>query len=87
MFADRQVDGPFAYWYHRHLFSDDGQGGTILRDEVDYRLPLGLLGERLGQRFVESRLKKMFDYRHLITKQIVESGEYTPASAVRSPPG
>jgi len=26
MFADRQVRGPFAYWYHRHLFLDDGRG-------------------------------------------------------------
>jgi len=83
MFADRQVHGPFSYWYHRHFFLDDGQGGTILRDEVDYRLPFGMLGERIGQSFVESRLKKMFDYRHQVTKQMVESGEYTPAGKVR----
>jgi ligand-binding SRPBCC domain-containing protein len=76
LFADRQVRGPFAYWYHRHLFLDDGQGGTILRDEVDYRPPLGKLGELLGARFVESKLKRMFDYRHLATKQILESGSY-----------
>src|SRR4051794_1494842 len=30
LFADRQVRGPFAYWYHRHIFQDDGRGGTIL---------------------------------------------------------
>src|SRR5262245_59833348 len=41
MFADRQVRGPFNEWYHRHLFLDDGAGGTILRDEVDYEPPLG----------------------------------------------
>jgi ligand-binding SRPBCC domain-containing protein len=86
MFADRQVHGPFSYWYHRHLFLDDGQGGTILRDAVAYRLPLGMLGERLGQSFVESRLKKMFDYRHRVTKHLVEAGEYTPTSNVRSAP-
>ena len=28
MFADRQIEGPFASWYHRHLFLDDGQGGN-----------------------------------------------------------
>jgi ligand-binding SRPBCC domain-containing protein len=87
MFADRQVQGPFSYWYRRHLFLDEGQGGTILRDEVDYRLPLGMLGERLGQSFVKSRLRKMFDYRHRVTKQLVESGEYTPADKVRPVPG
>lgn len=35
-FADQQQSGPFAYWYHRHRFLDDGHGATILRDEVDY---------------------------------------------------
>src|SRR4051794_10580595 len=60
-FADRQVRGPFAYWVHRHRFLDDGHGGTILRDEVDYRPPLGKLGHLLGTRFVESKLEKMFD--------------------------
>ena len=41
LFADRQESGPFAAWYHRHHILDDGQGGTILRDEVDYEPPLG----------------------------------------------
>jgi ligand-binding SRPBCC domain-containing protein len=72
-FADRQVHGPFAHWYHRHLFLDDGRGGTILRDEVDYEPPLGLLGELLGGQFLNSKLKKLFDFRHETTKRIVES--------------
>lgn len=73
MFADRQVRGPFAYWYHRHWFLEDGQGGTLLRDEVDYRPPFGMIGAVLGKSFVESKLKKLFDYRHEITKRLVES--------------
>ncbi len=80
LFADRQVRGPFAYWFHRHRFLDDGQGGTILRDEVDYRPPLGKLGDLLGARFLESKLKKMFDYRHEATRKILESGKFTTAS-------
>ena len=44
LFADRQESGPFAIWEHRHEFLDDGQGGTILRDEVDYTLPLARVG-------------------------------------------
>jgi len=81
LFADRQVRGPFAYWYHRHIFLDDGQGGTILRDEVEYRPPLGKLGELFGSSFVESKLKKMFDYRHEATRRILESGEFAAATA------
>lgn len=78
VFADRQVRGPFAYWYHRHHFIDDGQGGTLLRDEVDYVPPLGVIGRRLLGRFIESRLSKMFDYRHEVTRRIIEGGEFKP---------
>jgi ligand-binding SRPBCC domain-containing protein len=80
MFADRQISGPFASWSHRHLFLDDGAGGTILRDEVDYEPPLGLLGRLFGGRFLEEKLAKLFDYRHEATRRIVESGEFPPAS-------
>jgi len=76
MFADRQLRGPFASWYHRHLFLDDGAGGTILRDEVDYELPLGRLGNLLGGKMVEKKLRKMFDYRHDATRRIVQSGDF-----------
>lgn len=71
LFADRQVSGPFAKWYHRHHFLDDGHGGTILRDEVEYELPYGWLGQ-LGSSFVKRKLDRMFDYRHQVTKQTLE---------------
>lgn len=79
MFADRQVEGPFASWYHRHLCLDDGEGGTRLRDEVDYQPPLGPLGRLLGRAIIRSKLQKMFDYRHEVTRRAVESGESIPA--------
>ncbi|MGK2859722.1 MAG: SRPBCC family protein [Thermoanaerobaculia bacterium] len=42
-FVDRQVRGPFAAWTHSHLFLP-ADGGTRMRDEVEYRLPFGNLG-------------------------------------------
>ena len=75
-FADRQVSGPFARWEHRHEFLDDGQGGTILRDTVDYDPPLGALGRIFGGGFLRAKLAKMFDYRHEKTRQIVESADF-----------
>lgn len=74
LFADRQESGPFAHWYHRHRFSDDGRGGTILRDEVEYRLPFGLIGRLLAGRLVRRKLERMFAYRHETTRRAVESG-------------
>jgi hypothetical protein len=79
LFADRQESGPFAYWYHRHLFLDDGQGGTVLRDEVEYRPPLGWLGRWLGGWLVRRKLEAMFAYRHETTRRLVESGEWRNA--------
>jgi ligand-binding SRPBCC domain-containing protein len=75
-FADIQVSGPFARWHHRHEFRDDGQGGTILRDVIDYELPLGSLGRLLGGGLVRSKLARMFEYRHGETRRIVEAGDF-----------
>ena len=73
LFADRQASGPFAYWLHRHHMLDDGQGGTLLRDEVEYELPLGLIGRYLGAGFVRRKLERMFAYRHETTRRCVEA--------------
>lgn len=71
-FADRQESGPFARWNHRHRFLDDGRGGTLLRDEVEFEPPLGWLGRALGGRLIRARLRRMFAYRHEVTRSAVE---------------
>lgn len=77
LFADRQVAGPFAWWYHRHRFLDDGKGGTILRDEVEYQPPLGVIGRWLGGWLIRRKLERMFAYRHETTRRLIESGDYS----------
>lgn len=79
LFADRQESGPFASWYHRHRFLDDGQGGTLLRDELEYAVPLGVIGRWLGGWVVRRKLEAMFAYRHEKTRSLIESGEWTSA--------
>jgi ligand-binding SRPBCC domain-containing protein len=76
LFADRQESGPFASWYHRHRFLDDGQGGTILRDEVDYEPPLGALGRWMGGWLIRRKLERMFTFRHDTTRQLIESEKW-----------
>lgn len=78
-FADVQRSGPFRRWHHRHEFVDDGRGGTILRDTVDYDLPFGWLGRTFGSGLVRRKLNRMFDYRHDATRRLVEGGAGTPA--------
>ena len=74
LFADTQLSGPFASWYHRHRFEDDGEGGTVLIDDVTYELPLGGLGRLFGADFIRNKLDRMFEYRHERTKALIESG-------------
>ena len=66
-FVDEQVRGPFAKWEHVHRF-EDTQGGSLLRDHVDYKLPLGWLGRLFGGRTARKTLERMFTFRHRRTE-------------------
>jgi ligand-binding SRPBCC domain-containing protein len=71
MFEDTQVAGPFRSWRHRHIITQN-KDGAILRDEIDYEPPLGLIGRIFASRLIERRLRRLFDYRHRITAQHCE---------------
>lgn len=43
-FVDEQQQGPFASWWHEHLFSPTDAGSTLMVDVVRFRSPLGPLG-------------------------------------------
>jgi len=61
-FVDVQTRGPYASWRHTHEFESD-DGGTIIRDRVRYRLPLGALGELAAGWLVDRDLDAVFDFR------------------------
>ena len=60
-FVDEQVKGPYALWVHTHTFRD-AEGGTLVSDEVRYRLPLFPLGEA-ALPLVRLQLRRIFAYR------------------------
>ena len=62
-FVDVQVRGPYRHWRHTHSFERAEDGGTVMRDEVRYVLPLGRLGSLAGTLFVRRDLERIFDYR------------------------
>jgi hypothetical protein len=43
-FIDNQLRGPYALWHHQHSFIAEN-GGTRIRDEVNYALPFGVIGQ------------------------------------------
>jgi len=71
MFEDVQIKGPFRFWRHRHLIEPHADG-SLLRDEIEYQPPLGLLGQLAAPLLITPRLKKMFDHRHAVTREWCE---------------
>lgn len=61
-FIDEQRFGPFALWHHQHHFKEV-PGGVEMTDEVNFAIPLGLLGQFAHWLFVGREVKRIFDYR------------------------
>ncbi len=70
-FVDRQLRGPYRLWHHRHSFAAQ-DGGTLVRDEVDYALPLGRWGDLAHPLFVRRDLERIFAYRHRAVAEALE---------------
>lgn len=79
-FVDTQASGPFADWRHVHRLDEtpsDRPGGSplptptpdscTLTDEITWRLPLDPLSAP-GRPVVEQVLRRMFAYRHWVTR-------------------
>lgn len=62
-FTDFQKNGPYEVWYHTHSFYEV-EGGTLMHDNVKYRLPLSFLGELFGLFYVKKNVKEIFEYRY-----------------------
>ena len=70
-FEDVQREGPFRRWRHRHVV-EPRAGGALLRDEIEYEPPLGFVGRLLAPLVVEPRLRRLFAYRHEVTRRWCE---------------
>lgn len=61
-FIDVQLKGPYEAWHHTHEFIPF-KNGTLLRDRVLYRLPMGFLGNLVAGAKVKLDLQKIFAFR------------------------
>ena len=65
-FSDDQLRGPYRHWHHEHTF-EEHDGGTMVRDKVEYAVPGGGLINRL---LVAPDLRRIFDYRTATLKKL-----------------
>jgi NADH dehydrogenase len=68
-FMDVQVCGPYRRWEHTHTF-EAVDGGTIVRDEIEYAVPFGPLGDLVNRLVVRGQLRRLFEYRRAAIRTI-----------------
>jgi ligand-binding SRPBCC domain-containing protein len=70
VFVDEQLRGPFTKWHHTHKFRALNSG-TLMTDEVIYKIPFGWPGRIFAGGYAESDVKKVFDYRNSTITELV----------------
>lgn len=68
-FIDFQKKGPYKLWNHHHEFIPNKEG-VLMRDTIEYELPMGFLGEIAHRLFVKKKLEHLFDYRFRILSKL-----------------
>ena len=68
-FVDEQERGPYRLWRHEHTLRAADRG-VLMRDRVEYDLPLGAIGRFFGGRWVRRNLQQIFDYRAQAIREI-----------------
>jgi len=61
-FVDEQRFGPYTFWHHQHRFKET-DGGVLMEDILNYKLPLGLVGNIVDALFVKNEVMGIFEYR------------------------
>jgi len=70
LMVDVAIKSPFAFWEHKHIFTQKGSM-CELQDSIKFALPFGIFGKLITP-FIKKDIKKMFEYRHLKTKMLLE---------------
>ncbi|MBV8543393.1 MAG: SRPBCC family protein [Acidobacteria bacterium] len=71
-FEDQQVRGPFRSWRHRHIVEPHAEGATLI-DDIEYTPPFGILGRAADGIVIKPRLRKVFAFRHRVTREYCEN--------------
>jgi ligand-binding SRPBCC domain-containing protein len=72
-FQDCMLRGRFQSFCHDHFFEEQGSG-TLMRDQMAFDAPFGVLGRMLETLLLESHMRDLLVRRNEAVKQAAESG-------------
>ncbi|HMO52122.1 MAG TPA: SRPBCC family protein [Kiritimatiellia bacterium] len=72
-FCDVQTRGPFRYYRHEHVFLPVDENNCELMDRITFVMPLGIVGYTLGRWLIMAKFRRLFDFRHRVTRQAFAS--------------
>ncbi|HEX4923160.1 MAG TPA: hypothetical protein VFV50_03705 [Bdellovibrionales bacterium] len=68
----RQQLGIFNSWALSQTLEDHGAGSTLLKDRVEYQMPLGLLGRLADDLIVRRETMRLLESRHEKIRELAE---------------
>src|SRR5689334_12073020 len=82
-FKDEQIEGPFTEWVHTHRMLANSHG-SALEDRIRFDTPFGPVGRVIARSMVQSRLWRMFRFRHdTLRGDLVIHARYTGRPRLR----
>lgn len=68
-FVDEQRIGPYILWHHQHHIREV-EGGVLMTDIVNYKPPLGVLGDLSNSIIIRKKLDEIFLFRKKKVEQL-----------------
>lgn len=70
-FEDQMLKGAFKSMRHKHFF-EEANGGTIMKDELSYEVPLGFIGKFFDKIYLEQYMTSFLNKRNEYLKEYIE---------------
>ena len=68
-FVDEQRFGPYAMWHHEHHFEEISAGKVKMTDIVNFKLPMGFLGDFFAGSLIKNKVISIFKSRFIILEK------------------
>jgi ligand-binding SRPBCC domain-containing protein len=75
-FTDEQLKGPYRKWHHVHSFYEVS-GGTLLTDQVTYRVPFSWVGKLVLSSWIARDVKTIFNFRKKKIRELTENRKFS----------